>query len=123
VRLLISTKSQHPHLVTVGRSYYDALLRQGVRIFEYEKGIDHSKFMVIDDAWATVGSSNFDERSMRLNFELSLLMHDEAINRELAGIFSDVIGRSHEIDRAEFDRRPLREKLVESALRPLSPVL
>jgi cardiolipin synthase len=123
VRLLVSKKSQHPNLVTVGRSYYDALLRQGVRIFEYEQGIDHSKFIVLDDAWSTVGSANFDERSMRLNFELSLLMNHAPVNNQLAGIFSDTIARSHEIDRAEFAKRPLRQKLLESALRPMSPVL
>jgi cardiolipin synthase len=123
VRLLVSSKSQHPHLVLVGRSYYDALLRQGVRIFEYDRGIDHSKYMVLDDDWATVGSSNFDERSLRLNFELSLLMRHAGVNEHLAGIFNASTARSHEIDRAEFARRPLRQRLVESALRPLSPVL
>jgi cardiolipin synthase len=123
VRLLVSSKSQHPHLVLVGRSYYDALLRQGVRIFEYDRGIDHSKYMVLDDDWSTVGSSNFDERSMRLNFELSLLMHHAGVNEHLAGIFSATIARSREIDRVEFAQRPLRQRLVESTLRPLSPVL
>jgi cardiolipin synthase len=123
VRLLISSKSQHPHLVSAGRSYYDALLRQGVRIFEYSQGIDHSKFMVIDEGWASVGSSNLDERSMRLNFELSLLVFDPATNRELSRIFQRTISAAKEIDRAEFSRRPLSQKLLESALRPLSPIL
>ena len=68
VRLLISSKSQHPHLVSAGRSYYEALLRQGVRIFEYSEGIDHSKFILVDEDWCSVGSANLDERSMRLNF-------------------------------------------------------
>ena len=123
VRLLVSKKSQHPHLVTVGRSYYDALLRQGVRIYEYDKGIDHSKFFIIDDDWSTVGSANFDERSMRLNFELSLLMHHAGTNQRLSGLFSSTIAESHEIDRAEFAKRPLKDRLIESALRPMSPVL
>jgi cardiolipin synthase len=123
VRLLVSSRSQHPNLVTVGRSYYDALLRQGVRIFEYERGIDHSKYIVLDDDWATVGSSNFDERSLRLNFELSMLMHHSGVNAHLAEIFSNSIARSREIHRDEFAQRPLRQKLLESALRPLSPVL
>ena len=123
VRLLVSAKSQHPHLVSAGRSYYDALLRQGVRIFEYSRGINHSKFMVIDEDWSTVGSSNLDERSMRLNFELSLLTHDPETNRELSGIFEESVAESKEIDIEEFDRRPLSEKLLESTLRPLSPIL
>jgi cardiolipin synthase len=123
VRLLVSSKSQHPHLVPAGRSYYDALLRQGVRIFEYSRGINHSKFMIIDDRWSTVGSSNLDERSMRLNFELNLLMYHPETNRELAHIFEDSIAASKEIELQEFNRRPLSQKLLESALRPLSPIL
>lgn len=123
VRLLISGKSTHPHLVLAGRSYYDALLRQGVRIFEYDKGVEHSKYMVIDDAWATIGSSNFDERSMRLNFELSVLTLNKNINQELAKIFRHTISEAHEIDQHAFSKRPLFQKLRESALRPFSPVL
>jgi cardiolipin synthase len=123
VRLLISQKSEHPLLVKAGRSYYDALLRQGVRIFEYSKGIEHSKYMIIDDGWASVGSANLDERSMRLNFELSLLALSADTNCELAQIFQDTLAQSEEINREQFDRRPYREKLIESALRPMSPVL
>jgi cardiolipin synthase len=123
VRLLVSSKSQHPHLVPAGRSYYDALLRQGVRIFEYSRGINHSKFMVIDNQWSTVGSSNLDERSMRLNFELNLLTFHPETNRELARLFGEAMAGSQEIDRDEFRRRPLSQKLLESALRPLSPIL
>ena len=123
VRLLISSKSQHPHLVLAGRSYYDALLRQKVRIFEYSRGIDHSKCMVLDDEWALIGSSNLDERSMRLNFELSLLMLDRSMNQQLARFFSDTLAQSKEIHPAEFAQRPLSQRLVESALRPFSPVL
>ena len=123
VRLLISSKSQHPHLVSAGRSFYDALLRQGVRIFEYSKGIDHSKCMVIDGDWSTVGSSNLDERSLRLNFELSVLIHDADTNRALSKIFENTIAEAKEIDREEFSRRPLFQKLTESALRPFSPLL
>ena len=123
VRLLISQKSEHPLLVKAGRSYYDALLRQGVRIYEYSKGIEHSKYIIIDDDLVSVGSSNLDERSMRLNFELSLLMRCPKTNCEVADIFSATIANSKEIDRKAFAERPYWEKLMESALRPLSPVL
>jgi cardiolipin synthase len=123
VRLLVSEKSEHPLLVKAGRSYYDALLRQGIRIFEYDRGIEHSKYMVIDDHWASVGSSNLDERSMRLNFELSLLTVHKKTNKELAQLFEDTLLQSHEIDRKIFAQRPYREKLLESAMRPFSPLL
>ena len=102
VRLLVSEKSQHKYLVKAGRSYYEALLRQGIRIFEYRRGIEHSKYTVVDDEIAVVGSSNFDDRSMRLNFELSVLVHREATNQALARIFTEITDESHEIRRDSF---------------------
>jgi cardiolipin synthase len=79
--------------------------------------------MVIDRDWSTVGSSNLDERSLRLNFELSLLVHNPDLNRDLARIFEDVLEKAVEINREEFARRPLTQRLMESALRPFSPLL
>jgi cardiolipin synthase len=123
VRLLVSEKSEHPLLVKAGRSYYAALLRQGVRIFEYRRGIEHSKYTVLDDDMAVIGSSNFDDRSMRLNFELSVLIHRPATNHALARLFTEMAGESREIHRTSFSRRPLRERMVESVLRLCSPLL
>jgi cardiolipin synthase len=123
VRLLVSRKSEHPLLVRAGRSYYDALLRQGIHIYEYDRGIEHSKYAIIDDDWVSIGSCNLDERSMRLNFELSLLVRCQKTNHEMAKIFKATIAEAKEIDRKTFAQRPYREKLLESALRPLSPVL
>jgi cardiolipin synthase A/B len=123
VRMLVSEKSEHPMLVRAGRSYYDALLRQGVRIFEYRRGIEHSKYTVLDDNLAVIGSSNFDDRSMRLNFELSVLVHRPATNAALARLFTEMTGDSHEINRTSFLRRPIHDRLIESTLRLFSPLL
>lgn len=123
VRLLVSEKSEHPLLVKAGRSYYSALLRQGVRIFEYRRGIEHSKYTVLDDDLAVIGSSNFDDRSMRLNFELSVLVHRPATNQALARLFTEMTGESREIHRVSFSRRPVQDRLVESVLRLFSPLL
>ena len=123
VRLLISEKSDHPLLVTVGRSYYAELLAAGVHIFEYSAGIYHSKIAVADDQWGMVGSANLDYRSMRLNFELNLLLHSVAQNAVLARILERDFGLCREIQPATFARRRFRQKLAEAALRPLSPLL
>jgi cardiolipin synthase len=123
VRLLISQKSEHPLLVKAGRSYYEALLRQGIRVYEYSVGIEHSKYIIIDDEWVSIGSSNLDERSMRLNFELNLFVHCDKTNRQFVQIFKQTIAESLEIDLKSFSRRSYLEKLIESALRPMSPVL
>ena len=123
VRLLVSEKSEHPLLVRAGRSYYEALLRQGVRIFEYRRGIEHSKYTVLDDELAVIGSSNFDDRSMRLNFELSVLVHRPATNAALARLFTEMTGEAREINRTSFARRPLHDRLAESTMRLFSPLL
>jgi cardiolipin synthase len=123
VRLLVSEKSEHPLLVRAGRSYYEAMLRQGVRIFEYRRGIEHSKYTVLDDEMVVVGSSNFDDRSMRLNFELSVLVHRPATNQALARLFTEMTDESREINRISFVRRPVHDRLVESTLRLFSPLL
>jgi cardiolipin synthase A/B len=123
VRLLISEKNDHPWLVIVGRSYYGQLLAAGVRIFEYSAGVNHAKVMLADSRWAMVGSANLDYRSMRLNFELNLLFHSSERNEELARILERDFSASQEIDPAVFARRGFRNRFIEAALRPLSPML
>jgi len=123
VRLLISAKSDHPWLLNIGRSYYSELLATGVRVYEYSAGIHHAKIALADDHWAMVGSANLDYRSMRLNFELNLLFHSAARNREVAAIFEQDFAHCRQIDPAVFSRRPFWQKFGEAALRPLSPLL
>jgi len=123
VRLLISAQTDHPLLLTAGRSFYDELLATGVRIFEYTDGVHHAKVALADDTWAMVGSANFDYRSMRLNFELNLLFRSPTHHAELARLLERDFARCREIDPAVFTRRPFRKKFAEAALRPLSPLL
>jgi cardiolipin synthase len=123
VRLLISEKNDHPWLVVVGRSYYGQLLAAGVRIFEYSAGINHAKIMLADDRWGMIGSANLDYRSMRLNFELNLLLRSHVHNAALARILERDFELSREIDPRVFAARPLLQKCAEAVLRPLSPLL
>ena len=124
VRLLVSEKSDHPLLVNVGRSYYEELLEFGVKIFEYEKGINHAKVGLIDDSWLMVGSANFDIRSMRLNFELNVAVRDPERATELEAVLkNDIEKHSHQIVLEEFVRRPFLHRFKESLLRPLAPIL
>lgn len=123
VRLLVSEKTDHPYLVTVGRSYYSQLLAMGVRIFEYSAGVNHAKIAIADGRWGMVGSANLDYRSMRLNFELNLLFHSPDQNAVLTRIFEEDFALCQEIEAGAFNRRPFRRKFFEAALRPLSPLL
>ena len=123
VRVLVAAKNDYPWLVIAGRSYYDELLAAGVRIFEYSAGTHHAKITVADEHWAMVGSANLDYRSMRLNFELNLLFRSPEHNAALARLLEHDFGVSREINPVVFARRPFRQKWVEAALRPLSPIL
>lgn len=123
-RLLISAKGDHPLLVQIGRSYYEEMLEYGVRIFEYEKGMNHAKVATFDGRWLMVGSANFDIRSMRLNFELNVVVHDPAATRRLDEVLqADYEVESREIDLEEFRRRGFRQRFLESAFRPLAPLM
>lgn len=123
-RLLISAKGDHPLLVQIGRSYYEEMLEYGVRIFEYEKGMNHAKVATFDGRWLMVGSANFDIRSMRLNFELNVVVHDPRAAGELDAVLQDDYDvESKEIDLGEFQKRGIRQRFLESAFRPLAPLM
>src|SRR3546814_3954722 len=71
------------------RSYFDDLLAAGVKVYQYGPRLLHTKALLVDDEFALIGSANFDNRSFRLNFELSMLFHDGTIAAELAALRSE----------------------------------
>ena len=76
-RILCLKKPDHYVSFYAGRYYWEDMLTAGVRIFLYHKGMMHSKVMAVDGQWAVVGSANFDNRSLRLNFEVGCILHTE----------------------------------------------
>ncbi len=122
VRLLVSQKSDHPYLVLVGRSYYEDLLRYGIRVFEYSKALNHTKAILVDEEWLMVGSANSDNRSMRLNFELNLLAHAREQAQQLEAMLGEDFAASREITLADLANQSLGTRLIEAALRPLAPL-
>lgn len=122
VRMLVAGKSDHPILVNIGRSYYEELLRYGVKIFEYEAGINHAKVALVDQRWLMVGSANLDTRSMRLNFELNALVRDPQTAAALERVLAKDLAESREIIEQEFARRPRWQRWKESIVRPLGPL-
>ena len=83
VRLLVSGYMNLRWPLLAGRSAYDSLLKAGVEIFEYQRGLMHSKTLTIDGHWSLVGSANVDCRSMFLNFEAGVAMYDKEIASQL----------------------------------------
>ncbi|HSP35719.1 MAG TPA: cardiolipin synthase [Thermoanaerobaculia bacterium] len=96
------------------RLQYEFLLRRGIRIFEYQPTMMHAKTMVVDGMWTSVGSSNFDDRSFRLNDEVNVNVYGEGIATQMQQIFFDDIKESVEITPRKWLRRPLFDRLKEA---------
>lgn len=122
VRVLVPARSDSRVVSAAARSYYDELFAAGVRVFEFGPRLLHSKVLLVDDETCLLGSANFDMRSFRLNFELSVMLRDAALARALHTVISGDLASSREI-RADSRRTPLARRLLEACARMLSPLL
>lgn len=123
VRLLVPKRSDSRLVTAAGRSYYDELVAVGVRVFEYGPAMVHAKTLVVDEAFAAVGSANMDGRSFRLNFEVAAIAYDAALASELAASFERDLEHAREVRRDRSARAPLARRLGEAGARLLSPIL
>lgn len=122
VRLIVPGKSDLRMVWLAGRSYFDDLMRTGVRIYQYLPTLLHSKVLIIDDAVAVVGSSNVDIRSFFLNFELGVFFYGSREIGALAAGFEEDIARSREILPGDFARRGRVARFLEDTCRIFSPL-
>jgi cardiolipin synthase len=96
-----------------GRSRWGPLLEAGVEIYEYEPTMYHCKVMIVDELWTSVGSTNFDNRSFRLNDEANLNVYDADFAREQVGAFEEDKRRSRRVTLEDWKNRPWTEKVKE----------
>ena len=87
VRLLVPQKSDSALVTAAARSYFDELISTGVKVYEYQASMLHSKTLVVDDDVAIVGTANFDNRSFRLNYEVCAIAYGPELNRKLDAQF------------------------------------
>ncbi|MEO8945565.1 MAG: phospholipase D-like domain-containing protein [Gemmatimonadaceae bacterium] len=106
-----------------GRSYYDQLLRGGVRIYEYQPTMIHSKTIVADGLWSSIGSMNIDNRSMAFNDEANLDVLDSNFGATMDSVFFDDLRYSRQITLPTWDRRSAYEKAREWTAEKLWRVL
>jgi cardiolipin synthase len=90
---------------SASRSLWGALLDAGVQIYEYQPTMYHCKVLIVDDVWVSVGSTNFDDRSFRLNDEVNLNIYDAAFAIEQVKVFEEDKGKSRLMTRKEFKNR------------------
>jgi len=107
----------------VSRGHYGPLLLGGIQIFEYQPCLLHAKTMVIDGAWATIGTTNFDNRSFALNQEVNLTVYDRAVARRLEDIFQEDLKHAKQISYDEWESRGLYERLVDFFAFPVKDLL
>ncbi len=106
-----------------GRSRYEQLLEGGIRVFEYQPAMMHAKTFIVDGVWGTIGSMNFDNRSLAFNNESNLVFLDSTLGAQMNGIFMDDLSRSTEILLHEFRKRPWTDRLMERGASLLSRLL
>ena len=87
------------------RNLYGALLKNGVKVYEYLPSMNHTKALMVDDIWAVVGSTNFDYRSLSINDEVNLAVMDAALTRRVAQDFERDLSQSREITYADWRRK------------------
>ncbi len=95
------------------RSLWNDLLDAGIEIYEYQPTMYHCKVIIVDDVWVSVGSTNFDDRSFRLNDEANLNIYDAAFAAEQAKVFEQDKSHSRLMTRAEFKNRSALGKICD----------
>jgi cardiolipin synthase len=122
VRILIPDKPDNPMAGLAAYSYVDDASRTGGKFYRYGAGFLHEKVMLIDHRTATVGTANFDNRSFRLNFEITAVISDPAFAAEVERMFEADFAQSRVMDPGEYDRKPWRFRFGVSLARLTGPV-
>lgn len=123
VRIMIPARADARITHLGSMSYLDDMMRAGVKIYLYNKGFLHSKLMVSDDTLSTIGSTNMDFRSFEHNFEINAFMYDAASAQKVKEIFLQDQKDSILLQRKEWIKRPWYQKVEESIVRLLAPLL
>ncbi len=123
VRILIPRKGDSTLLNYASSSYITECMRAGIKIYLYEAGMLHSKMIIVDDDFVTIGSTNFDFRSFEHNFEGNLFFYSREFTDKMLDIYREDLTHSTRIVPARWRKRPLVRRAIESVVRLLSPIL
>jgi cardiolipin synthase len=123
VTLIVPKLNDSTLVAWSSRSMYSDLLDAGVNIAEFHGGLLHTKSLLIDRRIAIFGSVNFDQRSLRLNFEISLIVYNDDFCEKLGKLIQLYLTQSDMVNPALWAKRPLWRKLLENAANLTSPLL
>ena len=123
VRIIIPNKSDAAIPRWCSFSYIEGLLEAGIRIYLFEAGFIHSKYIIADEIFSTIGTTNLDFRSIETNFEVNAFIYDETFTTQLTRKFKKNLQDSREIKLTEWRQRRWDYKLRESLAHIISPML
>ena len=105
------------------RSYYSDLLAAGVRIYEYEGGLLHTKSLTLDGEVTLIGSANMDRRSFDLNYENNILFYDPTLTAEMRRRQDAYLACSHPVTAEMVAQWPMTRRLWNNTIAMLGPIL
>lgn len=123
VRLMLPARPDSRMAHWASRSYLQAVLQAGVKVYLYEKGFLHAKVLVSDDKLSVVGSTNIDFRSFEHNFEVNAFVYDEATARHFKALFVEDQRACQQLFLKHWEQRSWKQKVWESVVRLFSPLL
>jgi cardiolipin synthase len=123
VTALVPGEIDHNLVRQASRRGFGPLLLAGIRIYEYRASLLHAKTMVVDGEWATVGSTNVDNRSFALNDEMNLVVYDRGIAGRLDQVFAEDLKHAARVDYETWRARPLRDRFIETLALPIRDLL
>ncbi len=123
VDVVLPAVNNHPVVQWASTAMLWQLLERGCRVFLTPPPFDHTKLMVVDDAWTLIGSANWDPRSLRLNFEMNVECYDRGLARAMSELAQQKIKTARETTLADVDGRSLPVRLRDGVARLFSPYL
>lgn len=109
--LTMGHRNDKPLVYCVAREHYQELLENGIEIYEYQPSMMHAKSLLVDDRWVSMGSTNVDPRSFYENDELNVSLADPALIHNIEQFLLDSFDRSRRVTLADWQRRPLWQRL------------
>ena len=103
--------------------YIEVLRGLGIKFYAYKPGFLHEKVMLVDDEISTVGTANFDNRSFRLNFEVTAIVIDKDFAKDMETMFEQDFAHAEAIDPEQLDKKPFWWRLAVNVSRLAAPVL
>lgn len=123
VRIMIPERPDHYVVYLAGFAYLNEMDAAGVKMFRYRSGFLHQKVILVDDKLASVGTSNLDNRSLRLNFELNLAVLDSGFCKAVAQMLETDFAQCRRIDGRDLSEKPLWFRVLVRLARLIAPVL